>query len=61
MPYSKYTITQLESKMRKLRKARSSYRKDGYMRADVKRKLQGMGASIANRRKKKSTTKRRRR
>jgi len=59
MPYARYTITQLEAKMRKLRKARSSYRKDGYMRADVKRKLQGMGASIANRRKK--STKRRRR
>jgi len=57
MPLGKYTIAQLEAKMERIRRAPSSYRKQGRnqdgsrrMKAAPKRKLQALGTAIYNKR-----------
>ena len=57
------TVAELEKRMAKIRNSRASYRKDGYMRADAKRKLQSLGAKkgAKKRKSKKRSTSRRRR
>jgi hypothetical protein len=55
MPLGKYSITELERKMERIRRSPSSYRKQGRnkdgsrrMKAAPKRKLQALGLAIFN-------------